>query len=83
MLECEWGMVFDLEDIIWEIKKVKLKIVVMVYGEILIGWIYLLKVIGEVCCIEDVLFIVDVVVMIGGCEVKVDEWKIDVVIGGM
>lgn len=49
MFECEWGMVFDLDDIIWEMKKVKLKIVVMVYGEILIGWIYLLKVIGEVC----------------------------------
>lgn len=50
MIECEWGMVFQFEEIISEMKKVFLKIVVMVYGEILMGWIYLLKEIGEVCC---------------------------------
>lgn len=82
-IECEWGEVFDFEIVICEIKKVNLKIVVMVYGEMFIGRMQFFKEIGVVCCNEDILFIVDVVVIIGGMDVKVDEWNIDVLIVGI
>lgn len=54
----------------------------MVHGETSTGRIHPLKAIGEACRTEDALFIVDAVATIGGCEVKVDEWKIDAAIGG-
>lgn len=81
-IECEWGMVFDPDEIIREMKKVKPKIVAMVHGETSTGRIHPLKAIGEACRARDVLFIVDAVATIGGHEVKVDEWNIDAPIGG-
>ncbi|MBR3204880.1 MAG: alanine--glyoxylate aminotransferase family protein [Bacillus sp. (in: Bacteria)] len=81
-MECEWGTVFDPDDIIKEIKQVKPKIVAMVHGETSTGRLQPLKQIGEACRALDALFIVDAVATIGGVEVKVDEWKIDAAIGG-
>ena len=76
------GTVFDPDDIIKEIKRVKPKIVAMVHGETSTGRLQPLKQIGEACRALDALFIVDAVATIGGVEVKVDEWKIDAAIGG-
>ncbi|MEC3840114.1 pyridoxal-phosphate-dependent aminotransferase family protein [Bacillus amyloliquefaciens] len=81
-IECEWGTVFQPEEIISEMKKISPKIVAMVHGETSTGRIHPLKEIGEACREQDALFIVDAVATIGGCAVKTDEWNIDAVIGG-
>lgn len=81
-IHTEWGEVFDPETVIREIKRVKPKIVAMVHAETSTGRMQPLKEIGHACRELDVLFIVDAVASIGGTEVKVDEWKLDAVIGG-
>lgn len=81
-IECQWGEVFDQEEIIAEIKKVKPKITAVVHGETSTGRMQPLDKIGAACREQDVLFIVDAVASIGGTEVKVDEWLIDGIAGG-
>ncbi|ALC82263.1 MULTISPECIES: pyridoxal-phosphate-dependent aminotransferase family protein [Bacillus] len=82
IMECEWGDVFNPEDVIEQIKQVQPKIVAMVHGETSTGAIQPLKEIGHACRALDALFIVDAVATIGGTEVLTDEWCLDAVIGG-
>ncbi|QNF28303.1 MULTISPECIES: pyridoxal-phosphate-dependent aminotransferase family protein [Metabacillus] len=82
IMECEWGDVFDQEEIINEIKRVKPKVVAIVHGETSTGCMQPLDKIGPACRALNVLCIVDAVATIGGTEVKVDEWQLDAVIGG-
>ncbi|MBW5448917.1 aminotransferase class V-fold PLP-dependent enzyme [Cohnella sp. CFH 77786] len=81
-IETTWGTVFEPEDVIREIDRVKPKIVAMVHGETSTGCMQPLREIGEACRERDVFFVVDAVASIGGVDVKVDEWKIDAAIGG-
>ncbi|WP_445488037.1 pyridoxal-phosphate-dependent aminotransferase family protein [Niallia sp. 03133] len=82
LMHCEWGEVFDPEDVIKEIKKVNPKIVAIVHGETSTGRMQPLEQIGKACREQDVLFIVDAVATIGGADVQTDNWYIDAVIGG-
>ncbi|MGG3571341.1 alanine--glyoxylate aminotransferase family protein [Bacillus gobiensis] len=82
IMECEWGDVFNPEDVIEQIKQVQPKIVAMVHGETSTGAIQPLKEIGHACRALNALFIVDAVATIGGTEVLTDEWCLDAVIGG-
>lgn len=81
-MECQWGEVFDPNEVIAEMKKVSPKMVAMVHGETSTGCMQPLKEIGRACREMDVLFVVDAVATIGGTEVETDEWCIDAVIGG-
>ncbi|RQW20206.1 alanine--glyoxylate aminotransferase family protein [Bacillus sp. C1-1] len=81
-MECEWGTVFDENDVIEGIRKVKPKIVACVHGETSTGCVMPLQNIGKTCREEDCLFVVDAVATIGGVEFKVDDWLIDAAIGG-
>ncbi|MCE4051651.1 alanine--glyoxylate aminotransferase family protein [Bacillus sp. Au-Bac7] len=82
LLHRDWGTVFDPEEVIAEMKKVKPKIVAMVHGETSTGCMQPLAEIGKACREEDVLFIVDAVATIGGTDVQTDNWYIDAIIGG-
>lgn len=82
LLQCEWGEVFDPEEIITEIKKVKPKMVALVHGETSTGCMQPLEEVGKACREQDVLFIVDAVATLGGVDVQTDNWHIDAVIGG-
>jgi len=82
LIECEWGKVFDPEDIIAEMRKVQPKVVAMVHGDTSTGRIHPLKEIGHACREMDALFIVDAVATVAGTDVKTDEWKIDGLITG-
>jgi len=82
MMETEWGEVFNPEQVIEEIRRIRPKIVAMVHGETSTGRIQPLQAIGEACRDQDVLFVVDAVATIGGTPVEVDDWKIDACIGG-
>ncbi|MBU8909348.1 aminotransferase class V-fold PLP-dependent enzyme, partial [Desertibacillus haloalkaliphilus] len=79
---CDWGSVFDPEEIISEIKKVRPKVVAMVHGDTSTGRMQPLEEIGLACRELDVLLIVDAVATVAGTEVKTDEWKIDGLITG-
>ncbi|WP_226527633.1 pyridoxal-phosphate-dependent aminotransferase family protein [Metabacillus niabensis] len=81
-MHCEWGKVFHQREIIHEMKRVKPKVLAIVHGETSTGCMQPLDQIGSACRELDVLCIVDAVATIGGTEVKVDEWKLDAVIGG-
>ncbi|WP_141603725.1 pyridoxal-phosphate-dependent aminotransferase family protein [Terrilactibacillus laevilacticus] len=81
-IECPWGEVFDPEDIISEIDRVKPKFVTLVHGETSTGRMQPLEKVGHACRERDVILIVDAVATIGGADVKVDDWCLDAVIGG-
>ncbi|MDQ0245493.1 (S)-ureidoglycine-glyoxylate aminotransferase [Bacillus fengqiuensis] len=81
-MECQWGEVFDPQEVIAEMKKIAPKMVAIVHGETSTGCMQPLKEIGRACREMDVLLVVDAVATIGGTEVKTDEWCIDAVIGG-
>ncbi|HZH59833.1 MAG TPA: alanine--glyoxylate aminotransferase family protein [Metabacillus sp.] len=81
-IHCEWGEVFNQQEIISEVKRVKPKVLAIVHGETSTGCMQPLDQIGPACRKLDVLCIVDAVATIGGTDVKVDEWQLDAVIGG-
>ncbi|MFC7063775.1 pyridoxal-phosphate-dependent aminotransferase family protein [Halobacillus seohaensis] len=81
-MECEWGEVFDEQEVINEIQKISPKITAIVHGETSTGRIQPLQKIGAACRELDVLFVVDAVASIAGTEIKVDDWFIDGIVAG-
>ncbi|CAM4386912.1 pyridoxal-phosphate-dependent aminotransferase family protein [Paenibacillus tarimensis] len=81
-IEKPWGTVFDPEEVIAAIDRVKPELVIMVHGETSTGRIQPLEAIGRECRRRDILFVVDAVATIGGVPVETDEWCMDAVIGG-
>ncbi|MEI4770073.1 alanine--glyoxylate aminotransferase family protein [Psychrobacillus sp. FJAT-51614] len=81
-MEVPWGEVFDPEDVINKIHEVSPKIVAIVHAETSTSCMQPLKEIGEACRNADVLLVVDAVASLGGVDLKVDELKLDAVIGG-
>jgi (S)-ureidoglycine---glyoxylate transaminase len=81
-MEVPWGEVFDPEVIINKIHEVSPKIVAIVHAETSTAAMQPLKEIGEACRNADVLLVVDAVASLGGVDIKVDELKLDAVIGG-
>lgn len=81
-MEVPWGEVFDPEVVIKKIHEVSPKIVAIVHAETSTGCMQPLKEIGEACRNADVLLVVDAVASLGGVDIKVDELKLDAVIGG-
>ncbi len=78
-VEEEWGKMIDPEKVIKVLKEhPEAKICGMVHGETSTGVRQPLDEIGAYCKSKDILFVVDAVTTLGGYEVKVDEWGIDV-----
>lgn len=82
VIECEWGEVFDPEQVIKEMHRIEPKIVAIVHGETSTGRMQPLKEIGYACREMNVLLVVDAVATVGGTDVKTDEWCIDALITG-
>lgn len=81
-IEVPWGEVFDPEVVINKIHEVSPKIVAIVHAETSTSCMQPLKEIGEACRNLDVLLVVDAVASLGGVDLKIDELKLDAVIGG-
>lgn len=81
-MEVPWGQVFDQQDVIAEINRIKPKVVAIVHGETSTGRMQPLDQIGKACRENDVLLVVDAVASLGGVNIPVDEWYIDGIIGG-
>ncbi|MEM4410000.1 MAG: alanine--glyoxylate aminotransferase family protein, partial [Candidatus Caldarchaeum sp.] len=73
-----WGKSFKPERVIESLKKNKdAKLLAIVHAETSTGVLQPLSAIGEFMKQGDTLFLVDCVTSLGGCDVRVDEWGID------
>ena len=78
-----WGKVLEPERMIEALKKnPDTKICAVVHAETSTGARQPLEEIGAYCQKGRTLFLVDTVTSLGGCEVKVDEWGIDICYSG-
>ena len=80
-LEFEWGTGVDL-DLVEEKLSEGAKAVTMVHNETSAGIMNPAKEVGKLAKKYDALFIMDGVTSIGGDEVKVDEWGVDIAVVG-
>ena len=78
-IDQEWGSPFDPESIIKTLKQhPETKICAIVHAETSTGVRQPLEEIGAYCRGTETLLLVDTVTSLGGCEVKVDAWGIDI-----
>ncbi|MFQ5872840.1 MAG: pyridoxal-phosphate-dependent aminotransferase family protein [Dehalococcoidia bacterium] len=82
-LEAEWGQVIQPEMVEGELKRhPKAKVVALVHCETSTGTLQPLEEIGRLARQHGALFLVDTVASLGGHEVAVDGWGIDVCYSG-
>ena len=78
-IDRDWGRIVEPEAMIKALKDhPEAKVCGLVHAETSTGVRQPLEEIGAYCKKGDVLFLVDAVTSLGGCEVKVDEWGIDI-----
>jgi len=78
-IDQEWGKPIDPEKMIKALKEhPEAKICAIVHAETSTGVRQPVEEIGAYCKKTDTLFLVDAVTSLGGCEVKVDGWGIDI-----
>tara|TARA_B100000401_G_C52790554_1_gene713163 strand:- start:204 stop:1388 length:1185 start_codon:yes stop_codon:yes gene_type:complete len=77
IMDKDWGEVFSLDEIKYEIETKKPSIFAIVHAETSTGVLQPLDGIGEICRKNNCLFLVDAVTSLGALELLVDEWKID------
>jgi alanine-glyoxylate transaminase/serine-glyoxylate transaminase/serine-pyruvate transaminase len=78
-IDRDWGGIVEPEKMIKALKEHPgAKICAVVHAETSTGVRQPLEEIGAYCKKRDTLFLVDAVTSLGGCEVKVDEWGIDI-----
>ncbi|MBD2848529.1 alanine--glyoxylate aminotransferase family protein [Paenibacillus sp. IB182496] len=82
VIEQEWGRVFDPQQVIEAIDRVRPAVVALVHGETSTGQLQPLREIGAACRSRGVLLVVDAVATIGGVPVETDAWQLDAVVGG-
>jgi alanine-glyoxylate transaminase/serine-glyoxylate transaminase/serine-pyruvate transaminase len=81
-IDAEWGRPIDPSQVEAALKQSKVKIVAIVHAETSTGVLQPLDDIGRLAHEHGTLFLVDTVTSLGGCPVKVDEWKLDIVYSG-
>ena len=78
-IDQDWGKIVEPERMIEALKKhPEAKICAVVHAETSTGVRQPLEEIGAYCKKANTLFLVDAVTSLGGCEVKVDGWGIDI-----
>ena len=78
VIEKNWGEAFSLEEIEFEIEKIKPSIFAIVHAETSTGVLQPLEGIGEICRKNNCLFLVDAVTSLGAVELFIDKWQIAV-----
>lgn len=81
-LEKDWTAPFEQAEIIQAIDDFQPKIVAMVHGETANGQMQALDQIETACRKRDIFFVVDMVATYGGVPIFVDDWCVDIAIGG-
>ena len=81
-VEAPWGEIIRAEQIESILKTVKPKLVAIVHAETSTGALTPLEEISKLVHDAGALFLVDTVTSLGGCPVRVDEWRIDAIYSG-
>ncbi len=81
-IDVAWGQIVEPDEIVARLKARPAKIVAIVHADTSTGILQPLAEIGTACREHDALLVVDAVLSIGGCEVDVDRWGLDVCVGG-
>ena len=81
LLEVEWGKVIRIEEIKKKLNTGQYDSLFVTHSETSTGVLHPIREIGEVTRqYPDVLYLVDAVSSLGGTEIKIDEWGIDVLV---
>jgi (S)-ureidoglycine-glyoxylate aminotransferase len=78
----EWGRVIAPDRIAEALARGRTRLVAMIHGETSTGVLQPLQEIARLARAHDALLLADVVVTLGGCEVAVDRWGVDVAVAG-
>jgi (S)-ureidoglycine-glyoxylate aminotransferase len=83
VVETEWGRVFPLEQLEREIRSFKPELVALSHGDTSTTMAQPLSGLGELCRRHDAILYVDATATLGGMDLPVDAWQIDVVSAGL
>jgi (S)-ureidoglycine---glyoxylate transaminase len=82
-IETEWGTVFPADAIEDAVKRHRPKLVAVVHGDTSTTMAQPLDAVGAICRRYDALLYVDATATLGGMDVPVDRWEIDVATAGL
>ena len=82
-IETEWGTVFDPAQVADAIRAHRPALVAVVHGDTSTTMAQPLAEIGALCREHDTLLYVDATATVGGMDVRVDDWRIDVLSTGL
>ena len=82
-IEAEWGTVFESGRVAAAIREHRPAVVAVVHGDTSTTMAQPLAEIGAICREHDALLYVDATATAGGADVRVDEWRIDVLTTGL
>ena len=77
-----WGRVLAPDAIEAAVREGRTRLVAMIHGETSTGVLQPLAEIARIAHAHDALLLADCVVTLGGCEVAVDRWDVDVAVAG-
>ena len=81
-IEYEWGTPVITEDVRKKIAAKKYKIVAVVHAETSTGVANPVQEIGKILAGSDILYLVDTVTSLGGMDIAMDDWGIDIIYSG-
>ena len=79
-VRAEWGRVIEPEAIETALQGGRTRLVALIHGETSTGVLQPLQEIAQLVHRYDALLLVDAVVTLGGCEVAVDRWDLDIAV---
>jgi (S)-ureidoglycine-glyoxylate aminotransferase len=82
-IEAEWGQIFSNQDLETAIKKHQPKIVAVCHGDTSTTMAQPLEALGKLCREHDALLYVDATATLGGMDLPVDRWHLDIVTAGL
>jgi len=82
VVRAEWGQALDPIAIEAALREAPTKVLAVVHGETSTGVLQPMAELGRLARAYDALLLADVVVTLGGAEVAVDAWNVDVAVGG-
>ena len=82
-VEAPWGSIIEPEQVEAALKAAgRVKVVAIVHGETSTGVLQPLEEISRLAHEHDALFLVDAVTSLAGCELRIDDWGVDVCYSG-
>jgi alanine-glyoxylate transaminase / serine-glyoxylate transaminase / serine-pyruvate transaminase len=81
-VEAEWGTIIEREAIDDALKRSKARIMAMVHAETSTGILQPVKEISELAKKYDAILLLDAVTSLGGCELEIDGWGVDICYSG-